>query len=62
MCPKPDIPEPEKFQASKAPVFSSSAQGSQGTQRPRTGRRATLLASPAMDTAPSARGKTLLGQ
>lgn len=62
MCGAPDIPEPEKLQASKTPVFNQAT-----APRAKTGRQGTLLSRPTppasaagADYAPGAK-KTLLG-
>lgn len=55
MCGAPDIPEPQKLQSSRAPVFNTGA-----ATKPKTGRQGTLL-TPPTEYAPGAK-KTLLGQ
>lgn len=60
MCGAPDVPEPQKLQASKEPVFNQTA-----TQRSKAGRQGTLLTRPAAspaatEYAPGAK-RTLLG-
>lgn len=61
MCGAPDIPEPQKLQSSKEPVFNTAA-----APRSKAGRQGTLLTRPAAtpmagtDYAPGAK-KTLLG-
>lgn len=61
MCGAPDIPEPEKLQASKTPVFNQAT-----APRSKTGRQGTILTRPAAtpaagaDYAPGAK-KTILG-
>lgn len=58
MCGKPDIPEPQKFQDSKAPVFNTATDA-----RSKTGRQGTMLGRPTagQEYAPGGK-KTLLGQ
>ncbi|OJH45182.1 hypothetical protein [Paracoccus sp. SM22M-07] len=61
MCIEPDIEDPKQMQASKAPVFSSTA-----TTQSKSGRKGTLLAptapqQPAMAASAPTQKKTLLG-
>lgn len=56
MCSAPSVPEPQKFQTAKSPVFREGGETN-------TGRRGTLLTggSGVVDSSPTGK-KTLLGQ
>lgn len=57
MCGKPDIKEPTKYQASKAPVFKGDSE-----TRSKTGRQGTILTSGGAGQSYAPDGKkTLLG-
>lgn len=58
MCSAPDIPEPTKYQSSKAPVFNTAP-----TARSKTGRQGTLLTrtTAGQEYVPGGK-KSLLGQ
>lgn len=59
MCTTPSVPKAQQYQAAVSPVFNDASEADQAANR---GRRGTILANAMPTTAPTAGGKTLLGQ